>query len=376
MRNGRVRVLHVVQNLNYGGMEKLIADIAGRSDPDRFDMHVLALQYLGRFAEGLEGSATLHLAPSMSRLSLLRPHRLAATIRAIRPDVVHTHSGVWYKASLAARMAGAPAVIHTDHGRPAEIPWLVRRLDRRAARRCDAVIAVSAELAERLRSDLVPEERLRVIPNGVDPEAHRPRPYHPGLAAELGIDQSRRVIGSIGRLEAVKGYDVMIRAFALLNRHEHREPSAPGPALVIAGDGAERPALEELARDLGIQGDVFLLGWRDDVQALHATFDLFTMSSHSEGTSVSLLEAMSAGICPVITAVGGNPAALGERLTHRLVPPARPDLLAAAWADALSDPARREADASVARERVLEAFDVRGMVEAYGRLYQELVAGG
>lgn len=368
MTNRRVRVLHVVQNLNYGGMERLIADIAGRSDPHRFDMHVLALQYLGRFAEGLEGPASLHLAPSMTRLSLLRPRRLAATIRALRPDIVHTHSGVWYKASLAARMAGIPSVIHTDHGRPADIPWLVRRLDRQAAHRCDAVIAVSTELAERLRFDLVPDERLRVIPNGVDPELHQPRPGRPGIRAELGIHPDRPVIGSIGRLETVKGYDVMIRAFARLGRHDQQRP-----ALVIAGDGAERPALDALARELGIRDDVFLLGWRDDVQALHATFDLFTMSSRSEGTSVSLLEAMSAAICPVVTAVGGNPAVLGQHLAHRLVPPARPDRLAAAWAEALSDTKRMQADARVARERVLEAFDTRAMVGAYARLYQELM---
>ena len=370
---GRLRVLHVVQNLNYGGMERLIADIVRRSDHDRFDMHVLALQYLGRFAEGLESSAGgLHRAPPMSRLSLLRPHRLARTIAAIAPDVVHTHSGVWYKASRAARMAGVRGVLHTDHGRPEHTPRLDLVLDRRAARRCDVVVAVSRELAGRLERAVVDRpDRLRVIPNGVDTEEHRPRPGETALAAEPGIEAERTVIGSIGRLEPVKGYDVMVRAFAHL---VHTLRPAQRPALVIAGDGRERTRLESLARALDVAGNVFLLGWRDDVAALHATFDLFSMASHSEGTSVSLLEAMSAGLCPVVTAVGGNPTVLGQTLAHRLVPAADPGALAAAWAAALADPAARLRDGRAARQRVLDAYDVDRMVEAYEELYEEVGA--
>jgi glycosyltransferase involved in cell wall biosynthesis len=94
------------------------------------------------------------------------------------------------------------------------------------------------------------------------------------------------------------------------------------------------------------------------------------MSSRSEGTSVSLLEAMSAGLCPVVTDVGGNAAVLGEALRHRLVPAERPDLLAAAWRAALVDPDRREADAIRARERVLEASGLDAMVRAYEALYE------
>src|SRR6476646_3007425 len=89
----RLRVLHVIQNLNYGGMERLLADIVRGMDTTRFESHVLALQYLGRFAEGLDEFARLHLAKPMSSLSLLRPQTLARQIARIAPDVVHTHSG-------------------------------------------------------------------------------------------------------------------------------------------------------------------------------------------------------------------------------------------------------------------------------------------
>src|SRR5262245_39697199 len=102
----KIRVLHIIDNLNYGGMERLIADLVRRTDPSRFEKHVLALSYLGRFSRGLENAGTLHVAESASRWSFVWPRNLASQIQRIAPDVVHTHSGVWYKASLAARLAG------------------------------------------------------------------------------------------------------------------------------------------------------------------------------------------------------------------------------------------------------------------------------
>jgi glycosyltransferase involved in cell wall biosynthesis len=112
------------------------------------------------------------------------------------------------------------------------------------------------------------------------------------------------------------------------------------------------------------------LGWRDDIAHLHEAFTLFTMSSRSEGTSISLLEAMSAGLCPVVTDVGGNAAVLGDDLRHRLVPPCDPDALASAWLAALRDADARENDGRAARARVVSAFTLEAMVRTYERLYR------
>ena len=155
-----IRVLHVVQNLHYGGMERVLTDIIQGADPACFESHVLCLQFAGRYAERLDGVATVHLAPRMSPWSMLRPVALTGAIRAIAPDVVHTHSGVWHKASLAARMAGVPRVVYTEHGRPKPDTLQGRILDGLAARRTDRVVAVSALLAEQLPLSLhVPHEK-------------------------------------------------------------------------------------------------------------------------------------------------------------------------------------------------------------------------
>lgn len=363
----RVRVLHVVLDLDQGGLERLVPDMVRRVSPERFDSHLLALRFLGRNAAGLEAYGGLHLADPMPPWSMVWPGGLTRQIRALAPDVVHTHSGVWYKASLAARRAAVRRLVHTDHGRQRPDPWQARFLDGLAARRTDVVVAVSEVLAQQLVRTVVRDaSRVVVVPNGVDTQLFRPRPDPGTVRAELQIPADAPVIGSVGRLDPIKAYDVMIEAFAhLLTTWE----APPRPVLLLAGDGPERARLEALVRARGLEAAAHLIGWRDDVHDLYATFTLFTLSSWSEGTSLSLLEAMSAGVCPVVTEVGGTPAVLGDRLRHRLVPPRRPEALAAAWREALHEGARRRDDAGLARARVEDAFGLDAMVRCYEAIY-------
>ena len=365
--NRKVRVLQVIQNLNYGGMERLLADLVVQSDHERVESHVLALGYFGRFAEGLEAHARLHLAPPLPRTSLLWPGPLVGAIRDIAPDVVHMHSGIWYKVSLAARAAKVPKLIYTEHGRPVVDRWLSRWTDRLAAGRTDVIVAVSAAVFDRLqRLNLGARSRMIVIENGVDTSRFVPALDNGKLRNELGIAPQVPIIGSVGRLESIKGYDVMVEAFARLCQ----DWQGPVPALVVGGDGSERERCLAMARSHGLSS-VHLLGWRDDIHDLHSAFTIFTMSSRSEGTSVSLLEAMSAGLCPVVTAVGGNAAVLGEDLRHRLVPTENPAALATAWRHALVDASARSRDAHTARRRVQDSFSLARMIRRYQDLYLE-----
>jgi glycosyltransferase involved in cell wall biosynthesis len=141
----------------------------------------------------------------------------------------------------------------------------------------------------------------------------------------------------------------------------------------VVGEGTLRAGLERRARELGVSADVHLLGWRDDVARCLGGFDLFTLASRSEGTSISLLEAMAAGRCPVVTDVGGNRAVLGKDLAHRLVPASDPSALAAAWDAALGDPQARARDSGLAESRVRDAYSLDGMVSAYQALYVAVV---
>lgn len=363
----RIRVLHIIQSLNYGGMERVLADLVSRCDPEKFEQHVLCLGYLGRFSQGLDEIAQLHVAESTEPLSMLHPRRLTKQIARIGPDVVHTHSGVWYKASLAARRARVRWLIHTEHGRRQPDSWHHRLVDGIAARRTDVVVGVSERLAQDLPATLrISPARVECILNGIDTDAFRPKPDGGALRRELDISGHGPIVGSIGRLEPIKAYEVMIEAFALFTK----TTVGQNATLVIAGAGSARASIVQAIEDNGLTSRVHLLGWRDDVQNLHSSFAVFTMSSKSEGTSISLLEAMSAGIPPVVTDVGGNRAVLGPALSSYLVPSGDPAALAAAWASVLATPETHAHASQLARTRVVDAFGLGAMAGAYERLYE------
>ncbi len=363
-------MLHVVLDLHAGGLERLVADLVRRGDHSRFEYGVLALKFLGRFAEGLEQYASLHVAPPMGKLSMIWPRALGQTLRRLAPDVIHTHSGVWYKVARAAAGSTTMPIIHTDHGRERPDPWQDRLVDWIASRNTAVVVAVSEVLAEQLRRTVVAHpERVQTILNGVDTEEHAPRPDDGVLRSELGIPSAAPIIGSIGRLEHIKGYDLMIEAFARLAREW---PGALPPVLVVAGDGGELPRLAARVKELELSGRVFLLGWRSDLANLYRAFGLFAMTSRSEGTSVSLLEAMSSGLCPVVTPVGGNAAVLGAGLQHRLTASLDPGDIALGWRSALLSEEERRRDAAAARARVEEQFSLQAMTRAYEALYNSV----
>ena len=357
-------------NLNYGGMERLIADLIRRTDPARFELHLLVLQYAGRFAEGLEAHAKLHHAVPLPSWTMLWPRPLADQIAAIAPDVVHSHSGVWWKSALAARLAGVPRVVHTEHGWVRSESHLVAlALKKLCARLTTDIVAVSSDLGDYLAKSVADRpSKVRVVINGVDVDHFRPRPDDGALRRELGLAPDAPLIVTIGRLEGVKAQDVMLRAFARLR---DGWGGAPAPVLLLVGDGAERDGLTRLAGELGIADAVRFAGWRNDVEAVHAAAALFTLTSTSEGTSIALLEAMGAGICPVVTDVGGNAAVLGPGLAHRLVPAGDPAAIATGWEAALRDHDRRQRDADAARARVVEQFSIAATVRQYEAIYAE-----
>ncbi len=231
----------------------------------------------------------------------------------------------------------------------------------------DVVVAVSqplrAYLARRLH---LPECGIELVRNGVDVEAFVPHAASGTLRGELHLPPETIIVGSIGRLERVKGYDIVIRAFATVCQQE----SARRPVLVIAGEGSARAGLERLVGKLGIADRVFFLGWRDDVAELYAQFHCFVLGSWSEGTSVSLLEAMACGVAPVVTAVGGNADVLGPELAEQLATAGDVPGMAECIARVLDDNVAQQIGLR-ARRRVERAFNITQMVLQYQRLYAD-----
>jgi len=366
----RLRVVHVVLDLQAGGLERMVADLLSRLNPEKYDLHLLALRFLGRYADGLRPYCGLHVAPPMTRWTMIWPRSLVAVLQRLAPDILHTHSGVWYKTALAARMIGISHLVHTDHGRHFPDPLASRVVDNIASRWTSAVVAVSEPLSEHLARKVVAyPSRICTITNGIDTDLFAPGSPDRRLLAELGVTDGHPVVGSLGRFDHIKGYDVVLRAFAEMRR---TWPEEADPFLVLAGEGSEAGNLRELTKTLGLSDRVLFPGWLDDVTDLYRSLDVFLLGSRSEGTSISLLESMSCGVCPVVTDVGGNARVLGEKLRHRLVPSDNPSALADGLRNALQNPLRCRNDGEVARARVISSFSLCKMVGKYEALYDQL----
>ncbi len=299
--------------------------------------------------------------------------RLAAALKRVRPQVLHSHM---FHANVLGRLARllcpVPVVISTLHS-AAEIPhravsggtrrrdWLYRLTDPLA----DAVVAVSRAAADRHASSrAVRPGKLRVIPNGVDTAVFRPDPERRERARrELGIE-SEFVWLAAGRLMWKKDYPTLLRAFARCG----------GSRLLIAGCGPQEAELKQMAAELGIGARVRFLGQVQDMQALMNAADALALSSVVEGLPVALLEAAASGLPAAATDVGGVREILGDGKAGLVVPPNDPAAMAAAMERLAALPGeRREEMCRAARATALARFDLNVVVSQWEGTYRGLL---
>jgi glycosyltransferase involved in cell wall biosynthesis len=310
------------------------------------------------------------IAPLSDLRALVGLHRL---MRAWRPAIVHTHTAkAGLLGRLAARAAGVPTIVHTFHGHvlrgyfsPAKT-GLFRRLETRLAAAADALVAVS----ESVKQDLVaPASRLRRDPVILSASTeHLAAGCPAGLRREAGIAVDAPLVGMVGRLVPIKDVPTFLRAARIVRE------TRPEARFALVGDGEERPALESLCRELGLDGKATFFGWRRDLAAVYGDLDVVVNASRNEGTPVALIEALAAAKPVVATRVGGTPDLLGEGERGRLVAPGDPESLARAVLETLegSEASRRRAQAG--REYVLTRHSSDRLVRDVDALYRDLRA--
>lgn len=367
---GDLRIVHVVLDLHEGGLERVVTDLILGGARAGHNPHVVCYRRAGQLAAELapdQYSVVGHQSPA----SMLAPLGLATFLRRLQPEIVHIHSGIWYKAAYASRLARVGPVIFTDHGRPMPDPLSHRGWDIIGARMTDHVVAVSTPLAEYLAERLyVSRENLSVIPNGIRMGALLSVEETMRVRRGLSLPEEALVVGTVGRLDPIKAYDRLLHAFAQL-----RSGSSVGPkpdTLLLIGDGPERGRLERLVGELELGDSVRFLGWRTDVSRILGAMDVFVLPSDSEGTSISLLEAMAAGRAVVATAVGGTPDVIGAGGAGRLVAPGDVEALADGLREVLGDAEHRRQLGRRGRDRVAERYSFEAMALAYQKLYEKL----
>ncbi len=369
-RERPIRVTQVVFDLNGGGLESLVAAMAHRFAGSSVAMSVITLSgRVGRVGATVRPLLDeFHVLRPVSGLSMVAPMGLIRCLRRIRPHVVHLHSGAWYKGAVAARWAGVPRIVYTEHGREHHDPPVLRWLDRRASRRTDVVVAVSDRLRRYLEARVhISPDRIRTIENGVDVKVFSPGPRSRDLLDQLAIPQDALIVGSVGRLERVKAYERLIEAFArLLTNGDVNRPVY----LVICGEGSERQALRDCAQRAGVASRVRFPGWVDRPVELYRLLDVFALTSISEGASISLMEAMACEAAPVVMAVGANAEILGPDLQDQVVPAGDVEKLRRTVAATLQSREQRDRLGGLARQRVTARYRLDRMVTEYEALYR------
>ena len=362
------RVLHLLAPAPFGGLERVVQQLALEQHARGSDVHVALLMERDvvepPLADALErGAVPVRRMPTRRRGYAAQQALVRAALREQRPDVLHTHGYVADVMGALARRGTPVRHVSTVHG------FTGGNLKNRCyegvqclgLRTAHGVIAVSAKLAVDLARRGVPPARVHTIPN-----AWRLRDTAAGGDARgaardaLGIGPDELLVGWVGRVSHEKGLDVLLDALPAL---------ADLPlTLVVAGDGAERRRLEARAATIGIASRVRWLGALPRADQLIPAFDVLVLSSRTEGTPMVLFEAIDAAVPVVATAVGGVPDVVSDS-ESLLVSPESPADLATAIRSVALDPAAARARARRARQRLVRDFAIDAWLARHDDVY-------
>lgn len=368
----RTRVAIFAPALVTGGTQRHLQTVLAGLDRRRFAPLVYSLKAGGEVAEELGAAGIpIRFVPLEGRLVALETLRavwhVAAELRAEGVQVVHGYQ--WRPAlvgALAARLARVPVVLAGKRSLSGD-----SRAERRAWRLLGRLVDAITVNADALRIEAIAQgvrSRWVLVRNGIDLGRFTPSETDPGAArVALGLDPALPIVGAVGRLEARKGHDDLLRAVARLGGR----PGARPPALMLVGDGPERDALRSLAGALGIADAVRFVGTVPDVRPWLAAMDAFVLPSREEGSSNAALEAMACGRAVIATDVGGTAELLEDGRTGLIVPPRDPEALATALATVLDAPAYAAGLGAAARAVVEERYGVVRMVREIEALWDD-----
>jgi glycosyltransferase involved in cell wall biosynthesis len=315
-----------------------------------------------RAREGLELVA---LAPK-NEMDLGAAWRLSRLIKRLHPGVIHAHDphGVAMAAlalSMSTELEKPPLIA----SRRVDFHIKGNALSRWKYRQVDCFICASDAIRAMLVADGIPAHKVVTVHEGIDLGKIAAAPAA-NLHEELWLPHNAPIVGNVAALVPHKGQRHLIEAAAIVVK------AIPDARFVLAGEGELRPALEKQIKDHHLEKHVFLAGFRPDVLSVHKAFDVFVMSSVTEGLGTSLLDAMACGKPIVATAAGGMPEVVQDGKTGLLVPPRDHQAMADAIVTLLADEPARRAMGAAGEARVRERFSAERMVgetlAMYGRV--------
>jgi len=360
------KILHLHNTSSIGGAEQVILDLAAFTNPDLFK------SYVGVFREGELVSELrkrdikfLWLKESTQVYDYKFLKNIIQIVKQNRIDLIHSHTwGTDFYSYWASVILGIP-MITTVHNRYYIFEKWSRRFSYKVfISQIKKIVSVSKDIQSLLREELkLAPQKIKLIYNGIDTRKFEDKKDLEKIRKELNLSPDELILGYVGNLREVKDHHTLILSF---NRISSLFPQAK---LLIVGDGELKPNLVKLCVELGLENKVLFLGHREDVHSLLNLMDIFVLSSHSEGCSISILEAMASEKPVVATRVGGNPELILEGKTGFLVPSAEPEKLAEKIIFLLKDEKLRRKMGEEGKKRVKEKFSLEGMLKKYEELY-------
>ncbi|HKJ03978.1 MAG TPA: glycosyltransferase [Geopsychrobacteraceae bacterium] len=369
----KMKILHIIASPKIGGAEKLLLTIVDTIDSRRFDVAIAAFvdsreQFNAFYNEASQRGANLYPVEINSPYDVRQLLRLHQIIVEFKPDVIHSHG---YKTNilgfLLARRFAIP-VVATIHGwlhSRRKTTQIFNRVNMFLLKRFDRVVAVSGQIERVLLCSKVSSSRLVTLRN-VPFTKTKPGFDRSSFVQQYSLLPDSIYVGFVGRLEPVKGGEFFISAAAtVLQSHSNIQ-------FLIAGEGPEYSLMVEMAERLGISSQVKFLGFVDCPETLFQVLSLYVLPSLDEGVPLSLLEAMSAGVPVVASAVGGVPEVVEDGVNGLLVPAGDPDLLASVICRSLEDQKGTHQRIMAAKETIREDYNVERWIETLQELYSRL----
>jgi len=359
-------ILHVVAPAPVGGLERVVEMLARGHAAAGHEVRVAAVvgreEHEHAFVRSLNRAGVEVETLALPGRAYLRERAAVLDVcRRVRPSVVHSHGARPDVVDAGvARGLGIP-VVTTVHGLTGGglKNRFYERLQLRAFRRFDGVVAVSRPLADLLARKGVPGPRIHIVPNAWSGKTGWLSRAE--ARAVLGIPADGYYVGWVGRVSREKGPDVLFRALPLL---------ADLPlSVVMLGAGPLLDPLRAQARASGLDDRIVCRGLVPDAARLYAAFNVFVLSSRTEGTPIALFEAMAAGVPVVSTRVGGVPDVVSEREAV-LVPPDDTRALAAAIRSSFSNPSAAATRALAARARLVTEYAEEPWLARYEAIYR------
>ena len=378
----KIKIAHVITRLDWSGAPDIIEIIYSYLDPSVYDFTLIygltrytsenTVEFLKKINE------RVIFIPQLKReVSLIEDLRVLMRLHSIfrreKFDIVHTHTAkAGFIGRIAARLAAIPLVLHTPHGHDfygyfgALGSRLIIMLERFAALFADRIIVFTdIEKADMVKYRVCGASKILAIHSGLDFSIfERLKVDVVKKRAEFSLGPEDLVVGMVGRLESIKGFEYFIDSAAIVSRQ------IPRARFLIVGEGSLHNELAARARGLNIGDKVFFAGWREDVPEILSVLDVLALASLNEAVGRVLLEAGAVGKPAVATEVGGVPEIIRNNETGILVPPRDPAAMARALIALLKDEAKRGEMGRAAKEWVRGNFNDRSMVEKLDEIYK------